>query len=140
MDDPGAVEVLDAPEDLVEEHLDVVRAEMLRRHDDLVKVALHELGYEVDFLEKVDVGRLKQKTKMRYLSRGKYILFYDLEVCQHSRVHVYLLRNKRKQGQAFVCSSVMFVIFSSIRLSYVTNKKIYVLLICSNTSLKEFKN
>ena len=41
MDDPGAVEVLDAPEDLVEEHLDVVRAEVLRRHDDLVKVALH---------------------------------------------------------------------------------------------------
>ena len=140
MDDPGAVEVLDAPEDLVEEHLDVVRAEMLRRHDDLVKVALHELGYEVDFLEKVDVGRLKQKTKIRHLSRCKYILFYDLEVCQHSRVHVYLLRNKRKQGQAFVCSSVMFVIFSSIRLSYVTNKKIYVLLIRSNTSLKEFKN
>ena len=91
-------------------------------------------------MEKVDVGRLKKKTKIRYLSHGKYILFYDLEVCQHSRVHVYLLRNKRKQGQAFVCSSVMFVIFSSIRLSYVTNKKIYVLLIRSNTSLKEFKN
>ena len=67
MDDPGAVKVLDAPEDLVEEHLDVVRAEMLRRHDDLVKVALHELGYEVDFLEKVDVGRLKKKTKIKYL-------------------------------------------------------------------------
>ena len=48
------------------------------------------------------MGRLKKKTQIRY-----YILFYDLEVCQHSRVHVYLLKSKRKQ--AFVCSSVVFV-------------------------------
>lgn len=59
MDDAGAVKVLDAPEDLIKEHLDVVGAEELRTDDDLVKVALHQLGYEVDFLKKVDVGRLK---------------------------------------------------------------------------------
>ena len=59
MHDFGRVEVLDPAKDLVEEHLDVVGAEELRTDDDLVKVALHQLGYEVDFLKKVDVGRLK---------------------------------------------------------------------------------
>ena len=34
-------------EDLVEEHLDVVGGERLRRHDDLVEVALHQLCDDV---------------------------------------------------------------------------------------------
>ena len=59
MDDSATVKVLDTPEDLVEEHLDVVRRQVLGRHDDLVEVTLHQLGYEVDFLKKVNVGGLK---------------------------------------------------------------------------------
>lgn len=34
-------------EDLVEEDLDVVRGERLRRHDHFVEVALHQLCYHV---------------------------------------------------------------------------------------------
>ena len=59
MDYPAAVEVLDSPEYLVEENLDVVGREMLRGDDDLVEITLHEFSYEVDFLEKVNVRRLK---------------------------------------------------------------------------------
>ena len=61
MDDSAAVKVLDASEDLVEEDLDVVGREMLRGDDDLVEITLHEFCYEVDFLEKVNVRRLKVK-------------------------------------------------------------------------------
>ena len=50
---------------MVEEHLDVVSGEVLRRHDDLVKVGLHQLGYEVDLLEKVNVRGLKQKRRVK---------------------------------------------------------------------------
>ena len=53
------MQVLHSPEDLVEEDLDVVGREMLWGHDDLVEITLHEFGYEVDFLEKVNVRRLK---------------------------------------------------------------------------------
>jgi len=56
MDDSATVKVLDTPEDLVEEHLDVVRGQVLGRHDDLVEVTLHQLGYEVDFLKKSQCG------------------------------------------------------------------------------------
>ena len=59
MDYPAAVKVLDSSEDLVEEDLDVVGREMLRGDDDLVEITLHEFGDEVDFLEKVNVRRLK---------------------------------------------------------------------------------
>ena len=59
MDYSAAVQVLHSPEDLVEEDLDVVGREMLGGHDDLVEITLHEFGYEVDFLEKVNVRRLK---------------------------------------------------------------------------------
>ena len=58
MDNSTTVKVLDAAEDLVEEHLDVVGGEVLGTDDDLVKVGLHQLCYEVDFLEKVDVWGL----------------------------------------------------------------------------------
>ena len=59
MDYSAAVQVLHSPEDLVEEDLDVVGREMLWGHDDLVEITLHEFSYEVDFLEKVNVRRLK---------------------------------------------------------------------------------
>ena len=61
MDYSAAVQVLHSPEDLVEEDLDVVGREMLGGHDDLVEITLHEFCYEVDFLEKVNVRRLKIK-------------------------------------------------------------------------------
>ena len=61
MDDSTTVKVLDTTEDLVEEHLDVVGGQVLGRDDDFVEVTLHQLGYEVDFLKKVDVGGLKNK-------------------------------------------------------------------------------
>ena len=64
MDYPAAVEVLHSPEDLVEEDLDVVGREMLRGDDDLVEITLHEFGDEVDFLEKVNVRRLKKTEKL----------------------------------------------------------------------------
>ena len=59
MHDLGGVEVLDPAQQLVEEHLDVVGREVLGGDDDFVEVALHQLGNEVDFLKKVDVGGLK---------------------------------------------------------------------------------
>ena len=62
VDDLGRVQVLDAPEDLVEEHLDVVLGKMLWGNDDLMQVRLHKLGDHVDLLEKVDVWRLKRVT------------------------------------------------------------------------------
>ena len=62
MDDLAGVQVLHPPEYLVEEDLDVVGGQVLGRDDDLVQVRLHQLGDEVDFLEKVDVGGLQQET------------------------------------------------------------------------------
>ena len=61
MYDLAGVEVLDPSEYLVEEDLDVVGREVLGRDDDFVQVRLHQLRDEVDFLEKVDVRRLKRK-------------------------------------------------------------------------------
>ena len=63
MYDLAGVQVLDPPEYLVEEDLDVVCGEVLGRDDDLVQVRLHQLCDEVDFLEKVDVRRLKRRRK-----------------------------------------------------------------------------
>ena len=60
MYDLGRMEILDAPQNLIEEHLDVVGGQMLRGHDDLVEIRLHQLCYEVDLLEKVDVRRLRK--------------------------------------------------------------------------------
>ncbi len=61
MDDLGRVEVLDAAQKLVKEDLDVVGRQVLRRHDDLVQVGLHQFSNQVDFLEEVYVWRLKSK-------------------------------------------------------------------------------
>ena len=59
MYDLAGVQVFDTPEYLVEEHLDVVCGEVLGGDDDFVQVRLHQLRYEVDFLEEVDVGGLQ---------------------------------------------------------------------------------
>ena len=60
MDDLAGVEILDAPEYLVEEHLDVVSTQVLGGDNYFVQVRLHQLGDEVDFLEKVDVRWLQE--------------------------------------------------------------------------------
>ena len=59
MDDLGRVQVLNAPQNLVEEYFNVVLGQVLRRDDDLVQVGLHELSDHVDFLKEVDVRRLQ---------------------------------------------------------------------------------
>ena len=71
MDYPATVQVLHSPEDLVEEDLDVVGRQVLGGDDDLVQVGLHQLGDEVDFLEKVDVRRLK-RGENQFLSQQLY--------------------------------------------------------------------
>ena len=58
------MKVLDSSEYLVEEDLDVVRGQVLGGDDDLVQIRLHQLRDEVDFLEKVDVWRLKRRHKL----------------------------------------------------------------------------
>ena len=55
------MKIRDAAKDLVQEDLDVVRGEVLRWHDDLVKVRLHQLRDHVDLLEEVQMRRLKRK-------------------------------------------------------------------------------
>ena len=53
------MKVSDSAKDLVQEDLDVVGGEVLRRHDDLVQVRLHQLRDHVDLLEEVQMRRLK---------------------------------------------------------------------------------
>ena len=79
MDYPATVQVLHSPEDLVEEDLDVVGREMLGGDDDLVEITLHEFSYEVDFLEKVNVRRLKLEIIMINWTKIKYR--YNVDVC-----------------------------------------------------------
>ena len=67
MDDSATVKILYTTEDLVEEHFDVVRGEVLGRHDDLVKVGLHQLRDQVNLGEKVHVGWLKVKKNTMFL-------------------------------------------------------------------------
>ena len=59
MHDFGRVEVLDPAKYLVEEHLDVVGRQVLRRDDDLVQVGLHQLRDHVDLGEVLQLGRLQ---------------------------------------------------------------------------------
>lgn len=54
------MQVLDSSQDLVEEHFDVVRGQVLRGHNDLVQVGLHELSDHVDLLKEVDVRGLQK--------------------------------------------------------------------------------
>ena len=58
VDDLGRMQVLDAPQNLVEEYFDVVLRQVLRGYDDLVQVGLHELRDHVYFLKEVNVWRL----------------------------------------------------------------------------------
>ena len=53
------MKVSDSAKDLVQEDLDVVGGEVLRRHDDLVQVRLHQLRDHVDLLEEVQMRRLE---------------------------------------------------------------------------------
>ena len=50
MNDASRVDVLHAPEDLVDEELDVVVRQLLR-FDDVVEVGAHEVGHEVEIAE-----------------------------------------------------------------------------------------
>lgn len=47
MQDACRVQILEAAQDLVQKHLDVVGGEMLRRHDDLVQIGLQQFGYHI---------------------------------------------------------------------------------------------
>ena len=55
------MEVLDSPEDLVQEDFDVVRGEVLGRDDDLVQIALHQFRDHVDLLKIFNGRRLELK-------------------------------------------------------------------------------
>ena len=59
------MEVLDSPEDLVQEDFDVVRGEVLGRDDDLVQIALHQFRDHIDLLEIFYCGRLERRKKIR---------------------------------------------------------------------------
>ena len=59
------------------------------------------------FLGKSRCVEAEKKTQIRYLTHG--ISFYDPEVCQHSHVHVYLLRNRRKQKLCVLFSYVCHI-------------------------------
>ena len=61
MDDSCGVNVLHAPEDLVDEELDVVVAQLLRLHD-VVEVGAHQVRHQVH------VGELAQ-----VLGRGEHV-------------------------------------------------------------------
>ena len=78
--DLGGVEVLDPAQQLVEEHLDVVGREVLRRDDDLVQVRLHQLRDHVDLGKVLQLRRLQRWTKKRRLlaSGGKKSLIHHL--------------------------------------------------------------
>ena len=69
--DFGRVEVLDPAQQLVEEHLDVVGREVLRRDDDLVQVRLHQLRDHVDLGKVLQLGRLQGTKYCRIASGGK---------------------------------------------------------------------
>jgi hypothetical protein len=53
------MKILDSAKKLIQEDLDVIGGEMLRRNDDLVQVRLHQFRDHVNLLEEVHVWRLK---------------------------------------------------------------------------------
>lgn len=55
----GRVNVLETAQDLVQEELDVIVRQRLRRLDDLREVRLHQLGHYIYFIEAGSVLRLK---------------------------------------------------------------------------------
>ena len=68
MNDFGRVEVERAAEDLVEEDLDVVGRERLRRDDDAVQVRLHQLAHDVDLVE-----RLHRRRRLQDVDRSHHL-------------------------------------------------------------------
>ena len=66
MDNLGRVQVLDAAEDLIQKHLDMILGQMLRRYNDFVQIRLHELSDHINLLKEVDVRGLKKK-KRKYI-------------------------------------------------------------------------
>ena len=63
MDNLGRVQVLDAAEDLIQKHLDMILGQMLRRYNDFVQIRLHELSDHINLLKEVDVRGLKEKER-----------------------------------------------------------------------------
>ena len=53
------MKILDSAKKLIQEDLDVIGGEVLRRNDDLVQVGLHQFCDHVNLLEEVHVWRLK---------------------------------------------------------------------------------
>ena len=66
MDNLGRVQVLDAAEDLIQKHLDMILGQMLRRYNDFVQIRLHELSDHINLLKEVDVRGLKKRKKREY--------------------------------------------------------------------------
>ena len=62
MDDVGRVHVLEASQDLVDEELDVVVAEVLRTLDDRGEVGVHQVGHHVQVVE--GLARLGQHDRV----------------------------------------------------------------------------
>ena len=62
MNDACGVDVLHAPEDLVDEELDVVVAQLLRLHD-VVQVGTHQVGHEVHVGELGLVARRRENVE-----------------------------------------------------------------------------
>jgi hypothetical protein len=54
------MKILDSAKKLIQEDLDVIGGEVLRRNDDLVQVGLHQFRDHVNLLEEIHVRRLKQ--------------------------------------------------------------------------------
>ena len=55
----GGVEKLETPEELIDEELDVVVGQGLRRLDDTAQVRLHKLAYDVEVTEPVPMQGLE---------------------------------------------------------------------------------
>ena len=66
MDNLGRVQVLDAAEDLIQKHLDMILGQMLRRYNDFVQIRLHELSDHINLLKEVDVRGLKKRKENIY--------------------------------------------------------------------------
>lgn len=61
MQDAGRVQIFEAAQDLVQEHLDVVGGQVLWRHDYLVQIRLQQLRYHIA-IDRFEEGRVKVET------------------------------------------------------------------------------
>ncbi len=76
MDDVGAVDVFEATQQLVEEETHVLVREVLRRVDDAVEIALHQVQHDVDVLEKnrMEWNRTAQHCKLQFSTSQRLML------------------------------------------------------------------